>query len=90
MDLISFGKLCSKCCITFGALRQAWNLKNKSSNYMKSKIEKQKPNKQRKPRLRKARVSGSLPIANPHHCPECSWQCTCSSHPCSCCQGNDR
>ena len=26
---------------------------------MKSKIEKQKPNKQRKPRLRKARVSGS-------------------------------
>lgn len=24
--------------------------------------------------------------ANPHHCPECSWQCTCSSQPCSCCE----
>lgn len=46
------------------------------------------------PRLRQkceqAHVSGSLPIANPHHCPECSWQCTCSNQPCSCCQGNDR
>ena len=29
--------------------------------------------------------SVSLPDANPHICPECSWQCTCSDHPCSCC-----
>jgi hypothetical protein len=34
-------------------------------------------------------VGVSLPIANPHHCPECSWQCTCDNQPCSCCQGND-
>jgi hypothetical protein len=28
----------------------------------------------------------NLPNANPHHCPECSWQCTCSNQPCSCCE----
>jgi hypothetical protein len=27
-----------------------------------------------------------LPDANPHHCPECSWQCSCSNQPCSCCE----
>lgn len=26
-----------------------------------------------------------LPEANPHHCPECNWQCSCSDNPCSCC-----
>ena len=30
-------------------------------------------------------VEDSPPISNPHHCPECSWQCYCSSQPCSCC-----
>lgn len=35
-------------------------------------------------------VSGSLPDANPHTCPECSWLCDCHSQPCSCCSGNDR
>ena len=30
-------------------------------------------------------VSFSLPDANPHICPECGWQCTCSDQPCSCC-----
>lgn len=30
-------------------------------------------------------VSVSLPDANPHICPECGWQCTCSDQPCSCC-----
>lgn len=35
--------------------------------------------------LNKPNVSVSLPDANPHICPECSWQCTCSDQPCSCC-----
>ena len=30
-------------------------------------------------------VSVSLPDANPHICPECGWQCSCSDQPCSCC-----
>ena len=25
------------------------------------------------------------PVANPHECPECNWQCTCTDQPCSCC-----
>ncbi len=39
--------------------------------------------------LRQPPVMPSLPDANPHHCPECSWQCTCSDQPCSCCSGNE-
>ena len=34
-------------------------------------------------------VEERLPDANPHICPECSWQCTCSDQPCSCCSGNE-
>jgi len=39
--------------------------------------------------LRLSAVKPSLPDANPHHCPECNWQCTCSDQPCSCCSGNE-
>lgn len=34
-------------------------------------------------------VTPSLPDANPHICPECSWQCGCSDQPCSCCSDTD-
>jgi len=40
--------------------------------------------------IAKPLVSGSLPVANPHNCPQCSWHCTCADQPCSCCSGNDR
>lgn len=40
-------------------------------------------------KLRIGAVMPSLPDANPHICPECSWQCTCSDQPCSCCSGNE-
>lgn len=32
---------------------------------------------------------GAVIVEGPHQCPECSWQCTCSDIPCSCCQSND-
>lgn len=39
--------------------------------------------------FRQPAVMPSLPDANPHTCPECSWLCDCSAQPCSCCSGND-
>jgi len=30
-------------------------------------------------------IEDELPEANPHECPNCNWQCTCSNQPCSCC-----